>query len=253
MVHLLPLPGSPRFGGSMNEVLETAAADASLLVEAGFPALGVENFGDAPFFADRVPPETIGAMTLAVETVMAASVPVGVNVLRNDALSALGIAAVTGASFIRVNVLTGVMHTDQGTIVGPAAELQRKRAEIAPHVEVWADVLVKHATPPPGLDASQAAEDTVERGLADAVIFSGPGTGAEPDLDEARVIRAAVSDGTRIAAGSGVTAANLDKILDVADTVIVGSDIKVDGNALNRPDQKRVADFVAAAKERGLL
>ena len=34
--------------------------------------------------------------------------------------------------------------------------------------EVWADVLVKHATPPPGFDVRQSAEDTVKRGHADA-------------------------------------------------------------------------------------
>ena len=44
-------------------------------------------------------------------------------------------------------------------------------------IEIWADGMVKHATPPPGLDIKQAAEDTVIRGLADAVIVSGAGTG----------------------------------------------------------------------------
>ncbi|HNH39334.1 MAG TPA: BtpA/SgcQ family protein, partial [Microthrixaceae bacterium] len=40
------------------------------------------------------------------------ALPVGINVLRNDARAALAIAAVTGASFIRVNVLSGVAATD---------------------------------------------------------------------------------------------------------------------------------------------
>ncbi|HSM44230.1 MAG TPA: BtpA/SgcQ family protein, partial [Acidimicrobiia bacterium] len=35
MVHLLPLPGSPRFGGSMDEVVATASEDARALVDAG--------------------------------------------------------------------------------------------------------------------------------------------------------------------------------------------------------------------------
>lgn len=252
MVHLLPLPGSPRFGGSIDEVIATASDDAGVLVDAGFPCLIVENFGDAPFHADRVPPETIAAMTRVVDAVSDTGVPIGVNVLRNDALAALGIAAATGARFIRVNILTGVMYTDQGAITGNAAELQRHKVIIAPGVEVWADVLVKHASPPHGLDIRQAALDTVERGLADAVIVSGSGTGEQPNLDEARSVKEAVPAHTRIVVGSGADIGNLDHLLDAVDTVIVGSSIKVDGDANNRPDPLRAKAFVEHATERGL-
>jgi len=253
MVHLLPLPGSPRFAGSMDEIIETAAKDAAVLVDAGFPALMVENFGDVPFHSDSVPPETVAAMTAAAMTIASAGVPFGVNVLRNDGLSALGVAAATGARFTRVNVLTGMMHTDQGPVVGKAAQIQRARVALCPEVEMWADVLVKHATPPPGSDPTQIARDTVERGLADAVIVSGTGTGARPDLERARIIGAAVPDGTRIVIGSGASGSNLGELLEVADTVIVGSDIKTDGLASNRPDPLRASSFVSAAGKHGLL
>ncbi|HJQ78054.1 MAG TPA: BtpA/SgcQ family protein [Acidimicrobiia bacterium] len=252
MVHLLPLPGSPR-SGSMAEVISAAASDAAILLDAGFPALMVENFGDSPFYPDQVPAETIAAMAVAVRQVIDAGAPVGVNVLRNDAISALGIAAATGASFVRVNVLTGTMYTDQGPITGRAAEVQRARARLAPDVEVWADVMVKHAVPPAGLEPAQAALDTVERGLADAVVVSGPGTGVEVDLDEAGAISRAVPDGVRVVIGSGASVENLDRLLSVADTVIVGSSIKFDGRADNRPDPLRAKAFVERAAESGLL
>lgn len=213
----------------------------------------VENFGDIPFFADQVPAETVAAMTVAISAVKEAGAPVGVNVLRNDAVAALGIASATGAEFIRVNVLTGVMFTDQGAITGRAADVQRRRARICPEVEVWADVMVKHAAPPPGLDAHQAAEDTVERGLADAVIVSGTGTGTEPDLAEAHEVRDAVPTGTRVVIGSGATLDNIDSLLSAADTIIVGSHIKVDGDANQRPDPLRAKAFVEKATERGVL
>jgi hypothetical protein len=207
MIHLLPLPGSPGFQGSIDEVLDAAVADAVKLAGAGFPALLIENFGDVPFHADRSDPETVAAMTVAARVVSdATTLPFGVNVLRNDALTALGIAVVTGAAFIRVNVLTGIMYTDQGPIVGRADELARRRAALAPDVEIWADVLVKHATPPPGLDIRQATEDTVSRGLADAVIVSGAGTGLEPDLQEAALARSVLTKDTRLVIGSGASA-----------------------------------------------
>jgi len=254
MIHLLPLPGSPRFQGSIDQVLDTAGSDAIALQSAGFPALLVENFGDAPFHRDRVPAETVAAMTRAVEVVSEASgLPVGVNVLRNDAMSALGIAAATGARFIRVNVLTGVMYTDQGPITGRAADLLRRRGFLAPEVEIWADVMVKHATPPPGLDPRQAALDTVERGLADAVIVSGSGTGESPEIDVVRAVRSAVPTGTRVVIGSGASVDNLSRLIEHADSVIVGSGVKVDNVARNRVDQLKAAAFAEAAADHGLL
>ena len=237
----------------MDQVTESAVVDARSLHSAGFPGLLVENFGDAPFRGDRVDPETVAAMTLAIAAVRAdTSLPVGVNVLRNDALAALGIAAATGAGFIRVNVLTGVMYTDQGPLVGKAAELLRRRSDLAPQVEIWADVMVKHATPPSGLTADQAAKDTVERGLADAVIVSGSVTGEEPDLAQAAAIAGAVPKGTRIVVGSGATPANLGRLLDIADTVIVGSALKADNDPRNAVDADRASAFVEAAAANGL-
>lgn len=238
----------------MDEVIQTAVADASDLTEAGFPALMIENFGDVPFFADGIPSETISAMTVSVTGVSdATGLPFGVNVLRNDALSALGIAAATGAAFIRVNVLTGIMYTDQGPIVGQAAEVLRKRSRLAPDVEIWADVMVKHAAAPAGIDASRAAADTVDRGRADAVIVSGSGTGAEPDMSEASVVRAAVPTETRVVIGSGANVDNLPRFTGTADSVIVGSSTKVDGDARNRVDPRRASRFIEVARKEGLL
>jgi len=254
MVHLTPLPGSPGFKGSMREVIGRAVSDAKTLAAAGFPALMIENFGDAPFRADHADPETVAAMTLAVDAVgQATGLPLGVNVLRNDALAALAIAGVTGAGFIRVNVLTGTMYTDQGPIVGRADEVLRRRHTLAPQVEIWADVMVKHATPPPGLEVTQAAEDTVLRGMADAIIVSGSGTGSEPDLDQARLARSAIPKETRVVIGSGASAGNIFRLLEVADTIIVGSSIKVDGNATGAVDPSRAAAFVEAARDNGLV
>lgn len=237
----------------MDQVVEIAADDARVLSDAGFPALMVENFGDAPFYADSVPAETVAAMTVSALAVAQCGLPFGVNVLRNDAITALGVAAATGASFIRVNVLTGLMYTDQGPIAGRAAEVQRDRARLCPDVEVWADVMVKHATPPAGLETGQVVQDTIERGLADAVVVSGSGTGAEPDEELGRVVREAAPAGTRVVVGSGATTDNLDSLLRYADTLIVGTSIKVDGNPINRPDPLRCKAFVEKAAERGLL
>lgn len=238
----------------MDQVLEIAVSDAKALVDSGFPALIVENFGDTPFFADNVPAETIASITRSVTALGdVISVPIGVNVLRNDALSALAIAVATGSAMIRVNVLTGLMYTDQGPIVGRAAEVDRKRQTLDAGIEVWADVLVKHATPPPGFGARQAALDTLERGNADALIVSGSGTGVSPDLERLKSIRDAVGDGVRLVVGSGAHPGNLADLLSVADTIIAGSTTKVDGRAMNRVDPSRAAALVSAAQQLDLI
>ncbi|HKX76255.1 MAG TPA: BtpA/SgcQ family protein [Acidimicrobiia bacterium] len=253
MVHLQPLPGSPRYDGDLDRVLEAAGEDATVLVEAGFPGLLVENFGDAPFFPGPVPPVTVATMTRAVEAVVSASsVPVGVNVLRNDALAAVAIAAVTGASFIRVNVLSGTMFTDQGPITGQAAEVARLRAVLAPELKVLADVFVKHATPPAGLTIGQSAADLWERGGADVLVVSGIGTGAEPSSEDVEKVRLAVP-AAPIYLGSGVTTHNLPTLATAANGAIVGTAAKFDGDPYRPVDPHRAREVVAAAAGAGWL
>jgi membrane complex biogenesis BtpA family protein len=252
MVHLLPLPGSPRYGGDLKAVIARAVEDAETLARAGFPALIVENLGDAPFFKDEVPAISVAGITAAAVAVgEATGLPLGINVLRNDALAALAIAAVTGASFVRVNVLTGTMFTDQGLIEGRAAEVARSRAELCPEVLVLADVFVKHATPAPGADLGAAARDTFERGGADALIVSGEATGAGADLREIGVVRAAVPDAPLLV-GSGVTADNLAPLADSADGAVVGSSLKRETLA-SPVDFDLAAALVEAARTAGWL
>jgi membrane complex biogenesis BtpA family protein len=243
MVHLDPLPGSPRFGGDIGRVIDRATADATALKSAGFESLMIENFGDVPFYGSDVPAVTIASMTRAALAVIEATgCKLGINVLRNDGVAALAIAAAAGASFIRINVLTGAMFTDQGLITGRAAEMARRRKEWCPETKILADVMVKHATPPPGLTIEAAGLDTWERGLADALIVSGRGTGIEPDMDEGRRLRKAVP-GALIYVGSGSSVANLAELATFSNGVIVGSSLKVDGIAANPVDLAAAREF----------
>ncbi|MBT8396022.1 MAG: BtpA/SgcQ family protein, partial [Gemmatimonadetes bacterium] len=190
MVHLPPLPGAPGFTGTVEEISSRAAEEATVLTRAGFDGVLVENYGDTPFYPADVPPETVSALAVVVRAVVQeTTVPVGVNVLRNDSLSALGIAVATGAGFIRVNVHTGSMFTDQGLLQGRAHETIRKRAALGADVSILADVLVKHATPPPGVDLDSAARDTWLRGGPDGLILTGTETGAPVDPESIRGVR----------------------------------------------------------------
>ncbi|HEV7766745.1 MAG TPA: BtpA/SgcQ family protein [Thermoanaerobaculia bacterium] len=226
MIHLGALPGAPQFT-SLDLVIERALRDARALLAGGCDGFVIENFGDRPFTRGRVEVETVAAMTRVItEVVNDVRLPFGVNVLRNDALSALAIAAATGASFIRINVHTGAMLTDQGIIEGDAYSTLRKRASLAPDVLIFADHLVKHATPLAAVDPMQSAKDLRLRGLADALIVTGSETGAAADPARLRTLRDAVD--APLLVGSGLTASNAREFAD-ADGAIVGTSIQRDG------------------------
>jgi membrane complex biogenesis BtpA family protein len=247
MVHLPALPGAPRWEGDFASVIERATTDARALAGAGFDALMVENFGDVPFYGHQVPSETVAAMTVAVASVLnAVEIPVGVNVLRNDAAAALGIAAATGARFVRVNVHTGAMWTDQGLLEGRAAETLRHRRALALEVAILADVHVKHATPPAGLTLADAAADTWHRGLADALVVTGRGTGDAAAAGDVMRVRTSVPTAP-VLVGSGVDAETVQSTLEQADGVIVGSAVMEGGRAGTRVDPRRAAALVRAA------
>jgi uncharacterized protein len=244
VVHLLPLPTSPRWGGSLKAVIDRAEREATALASGGVDGIIVENFFDAPFPKDCVDPATVSAMSLVVQRLMnLVSLPVGVNVLRNDARSAMAIASCVNAQFIRVNVLTGVMATDQGLIEGQAHQLLRYRRELGSDVKILADVLVKHARPLGSPNLTTAVQETIDRGLADAVILSGWGTGSPPSQEDLELATAAAK-GTPVFIGSGASWENIPTLIQAADGVIVSSSLKRRGQIDQPIDPIRVSQFV---------
>lgn len=248
VVHLLPLPTSARWGGSLTAVIDRAEQEATALAAGGVDGIIVENFFDAPFVKDRVDPAVVSAMSLIVQQLMhLVTLPIGINVLRNDAHSALAIASCVKAQFIRVNVLTGVMATDQGIIEGQAHHLLRYRRELGSDIKILADVLVKHARPLGSPNLTTAVQDTIERGLADAVILSGWSTGSPPNLEDLELARAAAGD-TPVFIGSGANWENISTLMQAADGVIVSSSLKRHGRHSQPIDPIRVSQFVEAVR-----
>ncbi|MCG9889684.1 MAG: BtpA/SgcQ family protein [Thermosynechococcaceae cyanobacterium MS004] len=248
VVHLLPLPTSPRWGGSLKAVLDRAEQEAAALAAGGVDGLIIENFFDAPFAKDQVDPAIVSAMSLIVQRIMnLVPLPVGINVLRNDARSAMAIASCVGAQFIRVNVLTGVMSTDQGLIEGQAHELLRYRRELGSDVQILADVLVKHARPLGSPNLTTAVQETIERGLADGVILSGWATGNPPNPEDLELAMAAAK-GVPVWIGSGASWENIPDLIQSANGVIVASSLKRGGDVTQRIDPIRVSRFVESLK-----
>lgn len=250
VIHLPALPGTPRGSSAQDfaQVLDFARRDAAAWARGGADALMVENFHDVPFHKGTVGPETVAAMTLAVTAVMQESgLPAGVNVLRNDVESAVAVAAMTGARFIRANVYVGAAVTDQGLIEGRADAVQALIKRLDVSVDVWADVDVKHAAQLAPRSLGELAEDAVKRGLATALIITGAGTGHPTNPEDVRSVRAAMPD-AQLYVGSGANAQTLPSLLAVADGAIIGSAAKRDADPANPVDVELVRALVEAAR-----
>ena len=244
MVHLKPLPGSYLYDGDLGGIVEAALRDAKTIEKAGFDAVMVENFGDVPFpkYVDKT---TVAAFTAVAKAIRdEISLPLGINVLRNDGIAAYSIAYAVKADFIRVNVLSGVAYTDQGVIEGIAHELAKLRKLLPSKIEVFADVHVKHAVH--FGDFEDSLRDTVERGLADAVVVSGKATGKPVDLEKLALAKR-ISP-VPVLVGSGTTYENLPELWEHADGFIVGTWIKRDGRVENEVSLERARKLAELAK-----
>jgi len=249
VVHLLPLPTSPRWGGNLKAVIDRAEQEATALASGGVDGIIVENFFDAPFTKNQVDPAVVSAMTVVIQRIQnLITIPIGLNVLRNDGQSALAIASCVQAQFIRVNVFNGIMATDQGLIEGEAHQLLRYRRELGSDVKILADVLVKHARPLGAINLTNAVQDTIERGLADGVILSGWATGNPPTQEDLELASSAAK-GTPVFIGSGASWENIAKLMQAADGVIVSSSLKRHGRRELPIDPNRVNQFVETARQ----
>jgi len=231
MVHLLPLSGSPGYQGDPHLIEKAMLRDAEALVNGGVAALCLENYGDVPFCPDAVPSVVVSHMTALAAKLRSrlSSIPLGINVLRNDGCAALSIAHIVGAEFVRVNILCGARVTDQGMMQGIAHRLMRLRKQlIADQIRVFADVNSKHSRGLGDRVLQDEVRDIIHRGLADAVIVTGTRTGQPVNVDELESVCEAAGT-TPVLVGSGVTIESIRALAAVADGLIVGTAFKPNG------------------------
>ena len=248
VVHLKSLPGSPSNRLSLDEIIDSAQEDVNSLVYGGVDGIIIENFGDTPFVKDDISKRTLASFTTVVENLsIERDIKVGINVLRNDGIAALAIAEATKSQFVRINVLNNTMFTDQGVIEGDAHGVNQFKSSLNSYVEIYADVFVKHAVPPPGSKIENHAEELIHRAGADVVIVTGDGTGHEINIEDLQKVRNIVPAG-KLAIGSGVTSTNVDAYQDLADILIVGTSFKFDNDVAKRVDINRVEELVRKIK-----
>jgi membrane complex biogenesis BtpA family protein len=245
MIHVRPLPGTPRATESMAAIVECAVREAEQYTAAGLDGLLIENMHDVPYLAGRVGPEIVAGMTAVAVAVRAASpLPLGVQILSAANREALAVALGAGAQYVRVENFAYAHVADEGLLpTAEAGPLLRYRRQIgAEQIHVIADVKKKHASHAITADVplAEAAQTTAFFG-ADGVIVTGTATGQPAQVADVQTVRQAVT--VPVCIGSGITRENLADYWPHADVLIVGSHLKRDGLWSNAIDAERLAAF----------
>ncbi len=245
MAHLPALPGTPRYqrGSGLRGHVARVRQDLQHLLAGGVDGVMFCNEDDRPYSLD-VALETVAAMAAVVAELRPTTIPFGVDVLWNPR-AAIALAKATGAAFMR-EVITGAYESDMGLWAPDAAAFARYRSQIdADDVLVMANITPEFASPLGDRDVAERARSAVLSSLVDVLLIAGPMAGAEPDRSAIAEAKAAVGDAVPVLMNTGAKAENIASFLEIADGVIVGSGLKVDGQTWNPVDPDRVTAFMA--------
>ena len=248
MVHLPALPGSPLYNYKLglDYILETAEKDLLALQEAEVDAVMFGNENDRPYEFNANPASSstmayvIGALRNKIK------VPYGVNVLW-DPMSTIAVAASTDAHFVR-EIFTGTYASDMGYWNPDAGKAMRYRNSLnREDLLMFYNISAEFAYSLDKRSVAERSKSVVFSSIPDAILVSGQITGESVAISELKKVKNLIPN-TPVLANTGVKIENVEDTLSVADGVIIGSSLKVDGNTWNAVDPKRASDFMNKVK-----
>jgi len=249
MVHLPALPGTPLYDSKsgLENIVTSAQQDLIALQDAGVDAIMFGNENDRPY---ELKVNTASTATMAYvigrlkENI---KIPFGVNVLW-DPLSTIAVAAATGAHFVR-EIFTGVYASDMGIWEPKASEAIRYKKNLDRNDDllVFYNISAEFAYSLDQRPIEDRARSVVFSSMPDAVLVSGQITGEAANLNDLKNVKNSLPN-TPVLANTGVKLETLEEILSVADGVIVGSSLKIDGNTWKAIDPERAKEFMKKAK-----
>ncbi len=247
MLHFPGLPGRPRHNRELgrSHLVDVVGRDLETLQGAGVDGVLFCNENDIPYQL-VVGPEIPAAMAAVIGELRASvRVPFGVNILW-DAKATLAVARATGATFIR-EVLTGVFESDLGLIAPSIGDLAGYRTAIgADDVALFDNIAPEFSSVLGSRTIGDRARSAAFLGV-DAILISGPAAGMPFAMSDLSAAKNAVPD-LPVFANTGVNADRLEEILTVADGVIVGTSLKVDGDTWSRVDPARAERLMDTAR-----
>jgi len=245
MIHLNALPGTPKYSGNVQNIIDLAISEAKIYKSAGLKGIMIENMHDVPYLNNSSGPEITSIMSIiAYEIKRQTNLFVGIQVLASANKEAIAIAHSANLDFIRAEGFVFAHVADEGITQSNAGNILRYRKQIgAENVLVFTDIKKKHSSHSITLDVSIVeTAKAAEFFLSDGIVVTGSSTGAETDIDELSSVKQCTK--LPIIIGSGITAENIDKYYNLADVFIVGSYFKNDGSWLNGVDKTRVKRFM---------
>ncbi|PWB51577.1 MAG: SgcQ protein [Anaerolineales bacterium] len=248
MAHVPALPGTPKYDNELGieGLINWVRKDIENLIQGGVDAIMLCNEDDRPYVL-KADIGQVAAMTRVATEVKPKSIPFGIDFLW-DPFAAIAIAHATGASFIR-EVITGTYESDMGIWAPNAGEVMRYRRQIgAENVYVFNNIVPEFASSLGTRSLALRAKSAVVSSLADAILISGPMAGDVPNLQAVTELKKA-TNGVPVFLNTGANSKNIASYLEVADGVIVGSSLKVDGYTWNAIDLSRVKEFMAIVNQ----
>jgi membrane complex biogenesis BtpA family protein len=243
MAHIPALPGTPRYDaeGGVRALVESVRPDVRHLVDGGVDAIMFCNEDDRPYVF-KAGIEQIAAMTRVVTECAPEGLPFGIDFLW-DPFAAIAIANATDALFIR-EVLSGTYESDMGMWSPSAGKAMRFKRNIgADELRVFYNVVPEFAVSLGTRSIAERAKSAVVSSLADVILVSGAMAGEEPSIAFIKEVKAAIPD-FPVFLNTGAREDNIEEYMKIADGVIVGSSLKVDGYTWNKVDPDRVRRFI---------
>jgi uncharacterized protein len=249
MIHVDALPGTPKYNGDINSIINKAKSEAKLYKDAGIDVLMIENMHDVPYLNRTAGPEITAIMSILLYEVKNVSgLPSGIQILAGGNKQALGAALAAGADFIRAEGFVYAHVADEGFFNSDAGEILRFRKQIGAEViSIFTDIKKKHSSHSITDDTDIAdTAKAAEYFLSDGVIVTGSATGKVPSLEEIRRVKESIN--IPVLAGSGITIDNVQAYNQYCDSLIIGSYFKTDGKWYSPVEIKRVKEFVKKIK-----
>lgn len=244
MCHLRAMPGDPDYDPpkGISWVIENARRDLTALQEGGVNGVMFSNEFSVPYLTKVEPIVTVTMARVIGELKDLISVPFGVNVLW-DPFASLDLAVATDALFVR-EIFTGVYASDFGIWnTNCGAVVRHQHAIHGQKVKLLYNIVPEAAAYLADRDVAEIARSTVFNGKPDALCVSGLIAGAQTSVSTLQKVKEAVPQ-TVVFANTGVSLANVEEQLSIADGAVVGTTFKRDGYVWNEVDKARVQAFM---------
>lgn len=248
-LHLRALPGTPMY--DPNYTIEQHIADlkkeAHILMDLGFDGVVFANEADYPY-VENIGPLALAAYTHIVSRVAEElTIPFGVGVM-NDPISAISVAKVVGATFVR-GFWCGQQYGNYGPIIKNPGELFRYVKSIgAENIGIYTSFEPHNGSNMDSRSFIDVAGSLYKDVPVAGYSLNGPKKG-QP-LSESNIAKCKeLYPNIPISFNNGANANNIKEMLQYCDMVVVGTALKKDKYLYNPIDYNNAKEFIEAARK----